>query len=330
MIDLSALPWQQQMARAITNPYELVDLLSLPVSIADAASRVNNNFALKVTHDFLSCIKKGDPHDPLLRQVLPLEQENHLVAGYTDDPVGDLNASISPGLIHKYHSRVLLITTPACAINCRYCFRREYPYQSDSANGKQLATALQQLGQSDRVNEVILSGGDPLSMSDSQLEILVKQLENIEQLEILRIHSRLPVVLPDRINSNLQTLLSGSRFQVVLVIHCNHPNELSDKVSKRLHSLATHGITLLNQSVLLSGVNDNADVLARLSRKLFQASVLPYYLHMLDPVSAAAHFDVETETALELHKQISRLLPGYLVPRLVREIEGGEYKESVY
>ncbi len=333
MIPLSSskvqpISWQQQLAQAITDPAELVKLLELPKNLADQAAKSISSFPLKVTHDYLSCIRKGDSKDPLLRQILPVAEENQHQAGFVSDPVGDLKCSPAPGLIHKYHGRALLITTPACAIHCRYCFRRHYPYQNSSAHKQYLDQALDRIARDKSIREIILSGGDPLTLSDDRLLDLIRKIEAIEHISTLRIHSRLPVILPARITASLAEMLSQSRLHSVLVIHCNHPHELSEKVLDSLESLRGRKITLLNQSVLLGNINSDADTLIELSHRLFSAGVLPYYLHTLDPVAGAAHFYIDDIKAVDLHKTVSEKLPGYLVPKLVREIAGLPYKQD--
>ena len=325
-INVQLNSWQQQFAKAVTDYQELFEILQLPEDGAIASTAINSGFPLKVTRDYLDCIEKGNLNDPLLKQILPVPAENESVEGFYSDPVGDLGATKIPGLIHKYHGRVLLIATPACAIHCRYCFRRHFPYTESSANGSNLEPALDYIQNNKQISEVILSGGDPLSLSDAQLEKLISSIQTIEHVKTIRLHSRLPVVLPDRITNELIKLLSQSKFQAVLVIHSNHPNELSNKVLQGLARFQSSGITLLNQSVILNSVNDHEDTLIRLSRKLFSAGVLPYYIHMLDRVSGAAHFAVSTNKAIKIHKKMQESLPGYLVPKLVREVTDFPHK----
>ncbi len=327
-INVQNKSWQQQLAQAVTDAAELCSILELPAESV-ARSGTATNFSLKVPRDYLECIKKGDISDPLLRQILPVNEENQAEPGFVFDPVGDLEATPVDGLIHKYHGRVLLITTPACAVHCRYCFRRHYPYSDASAHGHRLDEALDYIRRNTDINEVILSGGDPLSLSDNQLGELVKKIEDIRHVDTLRIHTRLPVVLPARLTRELIGLLENSRLQIVLVSHCNHPNELSDKVIDAFAQVAGKRITLLNQSVLLAGVNDDGNTLVKLSKKLFSANILPYYLHMLDPVAGAAHFSVDTEKAILLQETLKKNLPGFLVPKLVREIPKYAYKKSI-
>jgi len=334
MIPLSSInvqpkSWQKQLAQAITDPLRLIEYLNLPIQLHESIKNAGELFPLKVTLDYLDCIKKSDVTDPLLRQILPIQDEFIIKAGYNHDPVGDLESSYQPGLIHKYHGRVLLITTPACAIHCRYCFRRHYPYKDASANGKYLDQALTYIFENEDINEIILSGGDPLSLSDQQLLEMIQRIEKISHIKTLRIHTRLPIVLPDRITKDLINMLTSTHLNTVVVVHCNHPNEISDKVTHALTCLKLSGITLLNQSVLLAGVNDDENTLIALSHKLFEAGVLPYYLHLLDAVEGATHFSVDTPKALKLIKSIQAKLSGFLVPKLVREVKGELYKQNI-
>lgn len=322
--------WKKELANAITSANTLLTRLDLTahLKIADEQAR----FKCLVTESYLKKMQVGNINDPLLRQVLPLETENHphsQLAGITD-PVGDIDAMTSPGLLHKYFGRALIISTAACAIHCRYCFRRHYPYQQSSCTSNDLGEAYDYLKQHSEIEEVILSGGDPLVLDNQKLATLIAQLETIPQLHTLRIHSRLPVVLPSRINKGLLQILRNSRFNVVLVIHANHANELQHEEYAKLHQLHAAGITLLNQSVLLKGINDDADTLITLSKRLFQCKTLPYYLHLLDHVAGAMHFDTGKASALTLKAQMERQLPGYLVPKLVQETAGKQAKTAIF
>ena len=281
---------------------------------------------MRVPEAYLSRIAHGDINDPLLRQVLPLSEETLSPAGYVLDPLEESEHRPAKGLIHKYAGRVLLIASPTCAINCRYCFRRHFPYSDNSPSRAQWQEALGYLRDDSTIHEAILSGGDPLAASDRQLAWLVEQLENIPHLKRLRIHTRLPVVIPDRINEDLLGWLGTTRLQKVVVLHINHANEIDQAVVDACTRLKQAGATLLNQSVLLRDVNDNVTALAALSERLLEAGILPYYLHVLDPVQGAAHFDVADNEARELVSQLRAHLPGFLMPRLVREIPGKESK----
>lgn len=322
--------WKKELANATTSAEALLHKLGLAQHSKMADSQPA--FKCLVTDSYLSKMQPGNINDPLLRQVLPLNEENHVITQLQgiNDPVGDLKAQATQGLLHKYFGRALLISTGACAIHCRYCFRRHYPYQQSACTGKALNDVLAYLQKHKEINELILSGGDPLVLDNNKLSKLIRQLETIEHLQTLRIHTRLPVVLPDRINTGLLKLLQSSRFQVVMVIHANHANELQKKEQAKLTLLNKADITLLNQSVLLKGVNDNADALISLSRRLFQCKTLPYYLHLLDPVNGAMHFEVNKTSALNLKQEITNKLPGYLVPQLVQEIAGNSAKTAIF
>jgi L-lysine 2,3-aminomutase len=322
--------WKKELANATTSASQLLKKLRLESSLS--AIEEQPDFRCLVTESYVRKMQIGDINDPLLRQVLPLSEENHRPTQSTGlyDPVGDAAAMASPGLLHKYHGRALLISTGACAIHCRYCFRRHYPYQQSSCNSQDIGGALDYLRQHPEIDEIILSGGDPLVMDNEKLSSLVQQLETAAQLTTLRIHSRLPVVLPSRMDDVLLNLLASSRLQIVMVIHCNHGNELQHLEQSKLHALHAAGITLLNQSVLLKGVNDDANTLITLSKRLLQCRTLPYYLHMLDPVSGAMHFDVNRQNALDIITGMQQQLPGYLVPRLVKESAGKPAKTAIF
>lgn len=328
--DKEELLWKKELANAITSPTVLLDKLDLNHHIQSVDQ--NSHFKCLVTKSFIEKIKSGDFNDPLLQQVLPLAVENHSIVqekGKTD-PVGDLNSQVSQGLLHKYHGRALLISTGACAIHCRYCFRRSYPYQQSSCNNKALDDTITYLDQHPEIDEIILSGGDPLVLDNKKLESLIIKLEQIKHLQTLRIHTRIPVVLPNRITDKLCQILSTSRFQIVMVIHANHANELGSDEHEKLHLLHQSGITLLNQSVLLKGINDDIKTLTTLSKRLFQCKTLPYYLHLLDPVTGAMHFDASKKSATLLLQELSTQLPGYLVPKLVQEIAGSPSKTAIF
>jgi EF-P beta-lysylation protein EpmB len=321
--------WKNALANAVRDPAELLALLELPKSLLPAAREAAADFPLRVPRSYLSRMKKGDAADPLLRQVLPLAEELEPVAGFGRDPVGDLHASTAPGVLHKYHGRVLLTTTGACAIHCRYCFRRHFPYGDENPARNHWQGALDYLQAHPEVDELILSGGDPLMLDTPQLERLSTRLAELPQLKRLRLHTRLPIVQPERVDRPLLDWLHALPWQTVMVVHANHANELDAEVAAVLAQLRYAGLTLLNQSVLLRGVNDDIGTLAELSERLFSHSVMPYYLHLLDRVAGAAHFDVEAPYALELLQGLRRRLPGYLVPRLVREIEGMPNKQPI-
>lgn len=312
--------WQQALANVVRDPRELFELLSLDIEALPGALAAIDSFPLRVPRSFIARMTKGDWHDPLLQQVLPVARELEIQPGFSDDPLAELGSNPLPGLIHKYQSRVLLIVSGGCAINCRYCFRRHFPYDDNNPGRGQWADTLEYIAADPSINEVILSGGDPLAASDKLLADLVGQLQNIPHLTTLRVHSRLPVVIPQRITEQTLAWLTGGRLQPVLVIHSNHANELDRQVQRSLAAAREAGVTLLNQSVLLAGVNDSAAALKALSERLFACGVLPYYLHLLDKVAGAAHFFVDEPRARIIVQQLLASAPGYLVPRLVQEL----------
>jgi len=321
--------WQRELAGAVTDPAELARRLGLSARWLTGARAAARHFPLRVPQAFVDRMRHGDTTDPLLRQVLPLADELETHPGFTTDPVGDGRAHIAPGVLKKYYGRALLITTGACAIHCRYCFRRHFPYSESNAMADAWDASLTAVRADASINEVILSGGDPLAVSDRRLATLVQALGDIAHVRTLRIHTRLPIVLPARVDDLLLAWLGGSRLRVVVVVHANHANEIDDSVRAALGRLCATGTMLLNQSVLLRGVNDHADALADLSHALFDAGVLPYYLHLLDRVAGAAHFEVPEVEAHRLYDRLRTTLPGYLVPRLVRETEGATAKTLV-
>ncbi|MCK5188490.1 MAG: EF-P beta-lysylation protein EpmB [Methylococcales bacterium] len=314
--------WQQELSEGFSNTHELCDYLNIsPANILTSAA-----FPLRVPREFADRMEKGNLNDPLLKQILPITDENIISSGFSNDPVGDISATTETGVIHKYQSRVLLITTGGCAINCRYCFRKNFPYSDFQLSTQKLDQAIQYIAMNKDISEVILSGGDPLLLNDQKLFSLIHQLENIAHLKRIRIHSRIPIVLPSRITNAFCTELSSINKQIVLVVHSNHQNELNAQVKSACKKIKECHITLLNQSVLLKGINDDAQQLCSLSEKLFDFGIMPYYLHLLDKATGTRHFEVEQNTAIALMDQIKRELPGYLVPKLVRERPGAANK----
>ena len=287
-------------------------------------------FPFRVTRYFASLIEKGNPADPLLLQVLPDVREVLSVDGYKLDAVGDRQATAVPGLIHKYQARVLLTLTSACAIHCRYCFRRHYPYSENQTDVTLDGQVMQYLAQHSEITEVILSGGDPLMLSDQKLHRLIENLNQIRHIRLLRIHSRLLSVLPERINAQLIAILQQFRGNIVFVTHINHPHEISEKNKQVFQILARTGFSLFNQSVLLKQVNDDAKVLSELCYALFESHVIPYYLHCLDKVQGSQHFDIPRKQACQIYAQLRDSLPGYLLPRMVEEIAGQSSKTTVH
>jgi EF-P beta-lysylation protein EpmB len=318
--------WQEAFKDAVRDPAELCRLVELPPHYAARAAAAAREFSLFVPRDYIARMRLGDVRDPLLRQVLPLEDELSAPQGYSADPVGDRAATRSPGLLHKYRSRVLMVTTGACAVHCRYCFRRHFPYDQGPRSPDDWAEAVAYIAADDTIREVILSGGDPLSLVDRQLAELARRLAAIRHVRRLRIHTRLPIMIPRRVTDELIGWLRGTRLTPIVVIHANHANELDDSVGDALSRLADAGIVLLNQSVLLRGVNDGDDDLAELCERLVDLRVIPYYLHQLDRVSGAAHFEVSQARGQQLMAQLRKRLPGYAVPRYVRETAGAAHK----
>lgn len=314
--------WLHQLADVITDPDELLQMLSLHMHPQLPQGRdARRLFALRVPRAFAARMQPGDANDPLLRQVLTSRDEFINAPGFTHDPLDEQQSAV-PSLLHKYHNRALLLVKGGCAINCRYCFRRHFPYQDHQGNKANWLQAVDYIRQHPELDEIIFSGGDPLMAKDHELDWLIGQLEEIPHLKRLRIHTRLPVVIPARITPTLCQRLSHSRLQVLMVTHINHANEIDQPLRTGLAQLRQAGVTLLNQSVLLRGINDNADTLALLSNALFDAGVLPYYIHLLDKVQGAAHFMVSDQQARVIMKSLLGKVSGYLVPRLTREIAG--------
>jgi EF-P beta-lysylation protein EpmB len=316
--------WQQELARAFSRPAELLAYLELPPDTP--ALPAAHDFPLRVPRGYAVRMRKGDARDPLFLQVWPQAREADDVAGFGLDAVGDLARLKPGGIIHKYAGRALVIATGACAVHCRYCFRRHFPYGDATASRSHWDETLRELAADRSISEVILSGGDPLSLPDEKLAPFAEALEFLPHVRRLRIHTRQPIVLPERVDDALLAWLGRGRLQRIVVVHANHANELDAPVSLALRRLAGAGATLLNQSVLLAGVNDDADTLVNLSSRLFECGAMPYYLHMLDKVRGAAHFDVPPERARALVREAAARLPGYLVPRLVREDAGAASK----
>ena len=322
--------WQRELSGAITQLDDLLEIIGLTAKQLNISDAAKKQFSLKVPRHFVNQIQKSCPDDPLLRQILPAAAEMQAHENFIKDPVSDQSFLVSAGVLQKYHGRALMITTGACAIHCRYCFRRHFPYSQNRACDDDWQDAIDYFKQNTNLHEVILSGGDPLTLSDSRLNRLIRKIEQIRHITTLRIHTRLPVVLPQRICPELLSWITNSRLNIVFVIHCNHANEIDPDVTHALQTLRDNNVTLLNQSVLLKQVNDDAQVLSHLSKQLFAAGVLPYYLHLLDPVEGAGHFNVAQADAIQLMRQLRHQLPGYLVPRLVQEQPGKDSKTPLY
>lgn len=312
--------WHKSLAQGFHLAVDLLDFLQLPKNLAE--SLAEQQFKTRVPLGFAERMQKGNPQDPLLLQVLAIREELTISEHYTSDPLQESTTNPIPGLIHKYASRVLLTLTGACAINCRYCFRRHFPYEENNPGRAGWDEAFRYIQNDKQINEVILSGGDPLLTKDVILDELLEKLSLIDHVKTIRIHTRIPVVLPERINNGLLNCLEKTRFNKVIVLHCNHPQELDQNVADACSALRQAGCHLLNQSVYLKGINNNAQILAQLSERLFSFGVLPYYLHVLDKVQGAAHFDTQINQVLDTYQIMQSLLPGYLVPRLAREEPG--------
>lgn len=323
--------WQSQLSDLITDPLELLNLLELSTDqLLSGAILASEKFKLRVPRAFVGKMNAKDPLDPLLLQVLPhhLELEEH--PEFVTDPLGEEAANQLPGVLHKYKSRFLLTLTGACAVHCRYCFRRHFPYQENLPKNEDWLNIKNYIESTPHINEVILSGGDPLTLSNRKLALWLERLSSLKQVKILRIHSRVPIVIPNRIDEELISLLKNSRLRIILVVHSNHASELDDFTCSKLLQLSEHHITVLNQAVLLKGVNDSAQTLTDLSYRLFEARVMPYYLHVLDKVKGAQHFDLIPSEIDAIYQDVLASLPGYLVPKLVREIAGEKNKTPLF
>lgn len=318
--------WQKELALSFTDPEKLLNYLNLPVSEFAEDIKARRLFPMRVPRHFADLMQQGDRQDPLLQQVFPSVLEFKDAAGYTQDPLQEQN-NRTPGLLHKYKSRALLIVRGGCAVNCRYCFRRHFPYAENSPDKQQWQQIMAAIESEPAINEVILSGGDPLMAKDKALSDIAQMVNAIPHVKRLRIHTRLPVVLPDRINSDFLAWLSDLKLQKVMVLHINHVNEISQELSTKIDLLKQHGITVLNQAVLLKGINDSVQAQVALNETLFDAGIIPYYLYLLDKVKGAAHFDVSQQQAIEIMHGVIAELPGFLVPKLVREV-GGELAKS--
>ena len=319
-------PWQRELREAVRDPRRLVEALGLPAALAEEARSAASGFPLFVPASYLGRIEPGNLADPLLRQVWPAAAESDAAPGFTDDPVADASFALRPGLIQKYAGRALMVVTGACAVHCRYCFRRHFPYDESPPSEAVWAEAVAAVRDDASIEEIILSGGDPLTVTDPRLARLADQFAAIPHLRRLRIHTRLPVMIPSRVNDELLSWLTGTRLTPVMVIHANHAQELDDEVAAAIRRLTTAGVLLLNQAVLLRGVNDTVDAQADLSLRLVDLRVTPYYLNQLDRVRGAAHFEVSIELGREIVTELRRRLPGYAVPQYVQDQPGAAHK----
>ncbi|SEG49335.1 EF-P beta-lysylation protein EpmB [Vibrio hangzhouensis] len=318
--------WLKQLSNAISDPHELLAQLQIDATPWENGLKARRLFPMRVPQSFVDRMEKGNPFDPLLRQVLPLTQEFEVHEGYSEDPLEEQDAAV-PGLLHKYHNRALLIVKGGCAVNCRYCFRRHFPYEDNKGGKANWQKALDYIADHPEIDEIILSGGDPLMAKDAELRWLLDKAQAISHLKTVRIHSRLPVVIPQRITTELCELLATTRLNTILVTHINHANEINDEFRFAMQQLKTAGTTLLNQGVLLKGVNDTVEVQIALSHALFSAGILPYYLHVLDKVQGAAHFFISDDDAKAIIQGLIKRVSGYLVPKLTRE-EGGRASKT--
>lgn len=319
---VESVSWQSLLSRSITDPEQLLRRLELDPALLAGARAGAADFQLRVPEPFVERMHKSDPNDPLLRQVLPLGEELLEHPDYVLDPLGEQHTNTRAGIIHKYHGRLLLIVSGGCAVNCRYCFRRHFPYGDNNLSTEQWQQALDYIRGDQSISEVIYSGGDPLAASDKRLAWLTREIAAIPHVRRLRVHTRLPVVIPQRVTSELIDALCGTRLPVVMVLHSNHANEFDAALGNAVLRLRQAGITLLNQTVLLRGVNDSLETLISLSETLGDHGILPYYLHVLDHVKGAQHFHVDDGAAMGLAAEMLARLPGFLVPRLVREVAG--------
>lgn len=320
--------WQKELANVITDPKILLQLLDISPEQYQHHFNARKLFPVRVPRPLLSRMKIGDINDPILKQVMPLSAEFMITDGYLDDPLEE-HDTVAPGLLHKYKHRVLMVVKSGCAINCRYCFRRHFPYADNSPNKTRWQQALNYIDEHPEINEVIFSGGDPLMASDEHLVWLIEQLEQIRHIKRLRIHTRLPIVIPQRITTSLVQALANTRLKPAIVFHINHANEIDANVIQALEPLISARIPLFNQSVLLKGINDDASILAELSEQLFDNGIQPYYLHLFDKVQGVAHFDVDDLEAKKIALELMAILPGYLMPKLVREIAGEANKTPI-
>lgn len=320
--------WQRQLAAAIRDPAELRKRLGLPA--IEAESTGSEGFPTLVPESFLRRMQPANPHDPLLLQVLTGPEESNSVAGFVADPVGDTAARKAPGMLQKYAGRALLVATGACAVHCRYCFRREYPYQNEPRRMDDWQPAIDALAEDSSITEVILSGGDPLMLTDIRLTELCQKLDAIPHIERIRFHTRLPIVLPSRVTDNFIRLLKELRAQPLVIVHANHGNEIADDCQQALQRIVRAGVPVLNQAVLLRNINNCADALEELCRRLTNIGVMPYYLHQLDRITGAAHFEVDVATGRRLITELAARLPGYAVPKFVQEIPGQPNKTSLF
>lgn len=319
--------WQHNLATGFHSAEALLDYLQLPRTLANPSAE--QYFATRVPRGFANRMQKNNPNDPLLLQVLAVDAEMQPIPGYSCHPLQEQAVNPLPGLIHKYMSRVLLTITGACAVNCRFCFRRHFPYEENNPGSNGWSAVFDYIKNDSRITEVILSGGDPLVVKNKTLSYFFENLSAISHVKTIRIHTRIPIVLPERIEEGFMQCIANCKKNIVIVMHCNHPQELDETVSHACQLLRAGGCFLLNQTVYLAGVNNSAAILSELNIRLFEIGVLPYYLHILDKVQGAAHFDASIDEVKTVYAELQTLLPGYLVPRLVVEEPGKLHKTIV-
>lgn len=320
--------WQNQLSDTVKDLQELCDYLELDITKLEL--NISPKFPVRAPKYYLDKIAKNNPKDPLLLQILPQAQEKITKPNFCSDPLQEAHYIKAPGLIHKYYNRVLLTLTGACGIHCRYCFRQNFPYDNHLISTVHREQQLDYIKQNSQIDEVILSGGDPLCINNNLLDKIIASLNQISHIKTIRFHTRMPIIIPDRIDQDFINILNKYKnIKFVIVTHCNHPNELDDSIKTKIKLLQQYNITVLNQAVLLKDINNSAEVLIELSQKLFECSILPYYLHLLDPVTGTSHFEVDHTTAISLIKKIKAKLPGYLVPKLVQEVPGEDSKTLI-
>lgn len=324
---ISVPTWQKALNEAISQPEELFDYLQLDPHYLAGAKQANELFHLRVPKRFVDKMEPGNIYDPLLRQVLPLGEETEDHIGFTPDPLSEKRFNPLPGVLHKYHSRILVTLTGACAVNCRYCFRRHFPYTENVPGKKGREKIVEYVNERPYINEIILSGGDPLLADDDYLQEFMEPLQEIEHVKRLRIHTRLPVMLPERVTPEMLQWLANLDVKTVVVLHINHPKELDQEIAQAVQCLKNEAdATVLNQAVILKDVNDSIDTQVELNESLFDHGILPYYLHLLDKVQGAAHFAVDDDTITDIYQGMQEQLPGYLLPKLTTEIPGVLHK----
>ena len=320
--------WQKELANSFNSPETLLAYLGFDVKAHTKDNHARNLFAVRVPRFFADLMAKNDLNDPLLKQVMPVADEFVVDPDFSTDPLEEQQSS-EQGMLHKYHNRVLLMVRGGCAVNCRYCFRRHFPYAEHHNNKADWLEVFKQIGSDPNIDEIILSGGDPLMANDDYLLWMLQQINLIPSIKRVRIHSRLPVVLPYRITEQFLQLCQQAQQQIIMVLHINHPQEISAELADKVALLIQVGVTVLNQAVMLRGINDSTDTQMALNETLFTHRIQPYYLHLFDKVQGAAHFAISDERAVAIMRDVMTKQSGYMVPKLVREIGGEASKTPV-